>query len=68
MFADTNYIQKTMFGNTVFSIYFAFAKVNFASFFTFQKAMPLVDNRLLPEAISKIVEKSDSSRQGRDLA
>ncbi len=27
-----------MFVNTVFSIFFAFAKVNFASFFTFQKA------------------------------
>ena len=27
-----------MFGNTVFSIFFAFAKVNFMSFFTFQKA------------------------------
>ena len=30
--------------------------------------MPLVGNRLLPEALSKIVEKSDSPRQGRDLA
>ena len=28
--------------------------------------MPFVGNRLLPEALSKIVEKSDSSRQGRD--
>lgn len=57
-----------MFANTVFCIFFAFAKVNFAVFSLFQKRMPLVGNRLLPEAISKIVEKSDSSRQGRDLA
>ena len=28
MFADTNNIQKTMSGNTVFSIFFTFAKVN----------------------------------------
>ena len=57
-----------MFGNTVFSIFFAFAKVNFAVFSLFQKRMPLVGNRLLPEALSEIVRKSDSSRQGRDLA
>ena len=38
MFADTKLYSKSMFGNTVFSIFFAFAKVNFASFFTFQKA------------------------------
>ena len=42
MFADTNNIQITMFGNTVFCIFFAFAKVNFAVFSLFQKRMPLV--------------------------
>ncbi len=57
MFTDTNNIQKTMFGNTVFSIFFTFAKVNFASFSLFKKRMPLVGNRLLPEALSEIVKK-----------
>ena len=57
MFADTNNILKTMFGNTVFSIFFAFAKVNFAVFSLFQKRMPLVGNRLLPKALSEIVKK-----------
>ena len=45
-----------MFGNTVFSIFFAFAKVNFAVFSLFQKRMPLVGNRLLHEAFSERVE------------
>ena len=37
MFADTNNIQKTMFGNIVICIFFAFAKVIFVLFFTYPK-------------------------------
>lgn len=57
-----------MFGNTVFSIFFAFAKVNFAVFSLFKKRMPPVGNRLLFEVFSEIVKNGDSSRQERDLA
>ena len=57
MFTNTKLYSKSMFGNTIFSIFFAFAKVNFAVFSLFQKRMPLVGNRLLPEALSEIVKK-----------
>ena len=56
MFTNTNFYSKSMFGNTVFSIFFAFAKVNFAVFSLFQKRMLLVSNRLLHEAFSERVE------------
>ena len=42
MFTNTKLYSKTMFGNTVFCIFFTFAKVNFAVFSLFQKRMPLV--------------------------
>ncbi len=57
MFTNTNFYSKSMFGNTVFSIFFAFTKVNFAVFSLFQKRMPIVGNRLLPEALSEIGKK-----------
>ena len=57
MFANTNFYSKSMFGNTFFSIFFAFAKVNFAVFSLFKKRMPFVGNRLLPEAFNEIVKK-----------
>ena len=38
MFTNTKFYSKSMFGNIVLGITFAFAKVIFASFFTFQKA------------------------------
>ena len=42
MFTNTKLYSKSMFGNTVISIFFAFAKVNFAVFSLFKKRMPLV--------------------------
>ena len=54
-----------MFANTVFGLIFAFAKVNFASFFTFPKAnVACLRNRI---GFLDIVYMS-ASQQGRDLA
>ena len=37
MFTNTKLYSKSMFGNTISNIFFAFAKVNFVLFFTYPK-------------------------------